>query len=54
VLTCVFLSVQGLHFSVLVKNFAEYGEVESGSDAISAFFGNTVLLYLICSCSSRR
>jgi len=47
VLTCVFLVVQGLHFSVLVKNFAEMGQVESDQTPISAFFGNTVLLYLV-------
>jgi len=47
VLTCVFLVVQGLHFSVLVKNFAEMGQVESDQTPIQAFFGNTVLLYLV-------
>ncbi len=47
VLTCVFLVVQGLHFSVLVKNFAEMGTVESDQTPIQAFFGNTVLLYLV-------
>ncbi len=47
VLTCVFLAVQGLHFSVLVKNFAEMGSIESDQTPIQAFFGNTVLLYLV-------
>ncbi len=47
VLTCVFLVVQGLHFSVLVKNFAEMGSIESDQTPIQAFFGNTVLLYLV-------
>ena len=47
VLTSVFLVVQGLHFSVLVKSFAEMGAVESDQTPIQAFFGNTVLLYLV-------
>ena len=47
VLTCVFLVVQGLHFSVLVKSFAEMGSIESDQTPIQAFFGNTVLLYLV-------
>ena len=47
VLTCVFLVVQGMHFSVLVKNFAEMGSIESDQTPIQAFFGNTVLLYLV-------
>ena len=47
VLTCVFLVVQGLHFSVLVKNFAEMGSIENDQTPIQAFFGNTVLLYLV-------
>lgn len=47
VLTCVFLVVQGLHFSVLVKNFAEMSSIESDQTPIQAFFGNTVLLYLV-------
>ncbi len=47
VLVCVFLVVQGLHFSVLVKNFSEMGQIESDQTPIQAFFGNTALLYLI-------
>ena len=47
VLVCVFLIVQGLHFSVLVKNFSEMGFIESDQTPIQAFFGNTVLLYLV-------
>ncbi|HEY1958009.1 MAG TPA: ABC transporter permease [Polyangiaceae bacterium] len=47
VLGCVFLVVQGLHFSVLVKSFAEMSSVESDQTPIQAFFGNTVLLYLV-------
>jgi ABC-2 type transport system permease protein len=47
VLTCVFLIVQGLHFSVLVKNFSEMATIESDQTPIQAFFGNTVLLYLV-------
>lgn len=47
VLACVFLVVQGLHFSVLVKSFAEMSSIDSDQTPIQAFFGNTVLLYLI-------
>jgi ABC-2 type transport system permease protein len=47
VLTCAFLVIQGLHFSVLVKNFAEAGAIESDQTPLQAFFGNTVLLYLV-------
>ena len=47
VLVSVFLVVQGLHFSVLVKNFSEMGSIESDQTPIQAFFGNTVLLYLV-------
>jgi ABC-2 type transport system permease protein len=47
VLVSVFLVVQGLHFSVLVKNFSEMGMIESDQTPIQAFFGNTVLLYLV-------
>ncbi len=47
VLISVFLVVQGLHFSVLVKNFSEMGAIESDQTPIQAFFGNTVLLYLV-------
>jgi ABC-2 type transport system permease protein len=47
VLVCVFLVVQGLHFSVLVKNFSEMSSIESDQTPIQAFFGNTVLLYLV-------
>lgn len=47
VLISVFLIVQGLHFSVLVKNFSEMGAIESDQTPIQAFFGNTVLLYLV-------
>jgi len=47
VLACVFLVVQGLHFSVLVKSFAETSSIDSDQTPIQAFFGNTVLLYLI-------
>ena len=47
VLTCAFLVIQGLHFSVLVKNFAEMASIESDQTPLQAFFGNTVLLYLV-------
>lgn len=47
VLVCVFLLVQGLHFFVLVEQLS--AQVVAGGDMspVSAFFGNTVLLYLI-------
>jgi ABC-2 type transport system permease protein len=47
VLICVFLLVQGMHFYLLVDHFSNLGEVASDQTPIQAFFGNTVLLYLI-------
>ena len=48
VLISVFLLVQGMHFYLLIDNFAT-ATAGSPSDQtpIQAFFGNTVLLYLI-------
>jgi ABC-2 type transport system permease protein len=47
VLIVVFLVVQGMHFFLLVARFA--GQVALGSDEtpLAAFFGDTVLLYLV-------
>jgi ABC-2 type transport system permease protein len=47
VLICVFLLVQGMHFDLLVEHFAAAGEVVSDQTPIQAFFGNTVILYLV-------
>jgi ABC-2 type transport system permease protein len=47
VLICVFLLVQGMHFYLLVDHFSNLGGVASDQTPIQAFFGNTVLLYLI-------
>jgi ABC-2 type transport system permease protein len=47
VLIVVFLVVQGMHFFLLVDHFARQGDVSSDETPLSAFFGNTVLLYLV-------
>jgi ABC-2 type transport system permease protein len=47
VLICVFLLVQGMHFYLLVDHFSNVGEAISDQTPIQAFFGNTVLLYLV-------
>jgi len=47
VLICVFLLVQGMHFYLLVDHFSNMGEVASDQTPVQAFFGNTVLLYLV-------
>jgi ABC-2 type transport system permease protein len=47
VLIVVFLVVQGMHFFLLVDHFARQPEVASDETPLSAFFGNTVLLYLV-------
>jgi ABC-2 type transport system permease protein len=48
VLIVVFLVVQGMHFFLLVDHFArEAGTVTGDETPLSAFFGNTVLLYLV-------
>jgi ABC-2 type transport system permease protein len=47
VLITVFLVVQGMHFYLLVDHFATTPEVASDQTPLSAFFGNTVLLYLV-------
>jgi ABC-2 type transport system permease protein len=48
VLVFVFLLVQGMHFNLLVETFAtSTGEISSDQTPLQAFFGNTVLLYLV-------
>ena len=43
----VFLVVQGMHFFLLVDHFSRAVEVSGDETPLSAFFGNTVLLYLV-------
>jgi ABC-2 type transport system permease protein len=47
VLIVTFLVVQGMHFFLLVDHFARLPEVTGDETPLSAFFGNTVLLYLV-------
>jgi ABC-2 type transport system permease protein len=47
VLIVAFLVVQGMHFFLLVDHFARSPEVTGDETPLSAFFGNTVLLYLV-------
>lgn len=47
VLILVFLAVQGLHFYILVDQFSTATDVITDQSPVSAFFGNTVILYLI-------
>ncbi len=47
VLVTVFLLVQGMHFFLLVEHFANAPDVGSDQTPVQAFFGNTVLLYLV-------
>ncbi len=47
VLIVVFLIVQGMHFFLLVDHFAREVDVTSDETPMTAFFGNTVLLYLV-------
>lgn len=47
VLISVFLLVQGMHFFLLVDHFANLGAASSDQTPIQAFFGNTILLYLV-------
>jgi ABC-2 type transport system permease protein len=47
VLIVVFLLVQGMHFFLLVDHFAGAMDVASDQTPLQAFFGNTVLLYLV-------
>jgi ABC-2 type transport system permease protein len=48
VLISVFLFIQGMHFFLLVDNFAQNSQGgPSDQTPLQAFFGNTVLLYII-------
>jgi len=47
VLITVFLLVQGMHFFLLVDHFSNLGQGASDQTPLQAFFGNTILLYLI-------
>lgn len=47
VLITVFLLVQGMHFFLLVDHFSNLGQAASDQTPLQAFFGNTILLYLI-------
>ncbi|HQY60652.1 MAG: ABC transporter permease [Myxococcales bacterium] len=47
VLVCVFLLVQGMHFYLLIDHFAAQVQAASSETPLQAFFGNTVLLYLV-------
>jgi ABC-2 type transport system permease protein len=47
VLIVVFLVVQGMHFFLLVDHFARAAGATGDETPLSAFFGNTILLYLV-------
>lgn len=47
VLVTVFLFVQGMHFFLLVDHFSSQAQPMSDQTPVQAFFGNTVLLYLV-------
>jgi ABC-2 type transport system permease protein len=47
VLVTVFLLVQGMHFFLLVEHFSNQTQVASDQTPVQAFFGNTVILYLV-------
>ncbi len=47
ILIVVFLILQGLHFALLVDHFSSAVDVAPGQSPLQAFFGSTVLLYLI-------
>jgi ABC-2 type transport system permease protein len=47
VLITVFLFVQGMHFYLIVDHFASQADVMGDQTPLQAFFGNTVLLYLV-------
>jgi ABC-2 type transport system permease protein len=47
VLIVVFLIVQGMHFFLLVDHFALELDVTGDETPLSAFFGNTVLFYMV-------
>jgi ABC-2 type transport system permease protein len=47
VLITAFLLVQGMHFFLLVDHFATAGQGGADQTPLQAFFGNTILLYLV-------
>jgi ABC-2 type transport system permease protein len=47
VLIVAFLVVQGMHFYLLVEHFATQPDATGDETPLTAFFGNTVLLYLV-------
>jgi ABC-2 type transport system permease protein len=47
VLITVFLLVQGMHFFLLVDHFSNMAPGASDQTPVQAFFGNTILLYLV-------
>lgn len=47
VLITAFLFVQGMHFYLLIDHFAGAQEISSDQTPVQAFFGDTVILYLI-------
>jgi ABC-2 type transport system permease protein len=47
VLIVTFLVVQGMHFFLLVDHFALETDLTGDETPLTAFFGNTVLLYLV-------
>ena len=47
VLIVAFLVVQGMHFFLLVDHFSHSADASGDETPLSAFFGNTVLLYLV-------
>jgi ABC-2 type transport system permease protein len=47
VLIVAFLIVQGMHFFLLVDHFARQPDAAGDETPLTAFFGNTVLLYLV-------
>jgi ABC-2 type transport system permease protein len=47
VLIVAFLVVQGMHFFLVVDHFASQADIAGDETPLTAFFGNTVLLYLV-------
>jgi ABC-2 type transport system permease protein len=47
VLIVAFLVVQGMHFFLVIDHFARQTDVAGDETPVTAFFGNTVLLYLV-------
>jgi len=47
VLIVSFLIIQGMHFFLLVDHFSRQADLTGDETPLSAFFGNTVLLYLV-------